>query len=50
MSNLGYIIAAYVITLGALGIYGVHLWSRLHRIERNLTALTTGEREHHGRR
>jgi hypothetical protein len=44
MSNLGYIVAAYVITLGALGIYGVHLWSRLRRLEQDVTALTIGER------
>ncbi len=50
MSNLGYIIAAYMITLGALGIYAVHLWSRLRRLERQVTALTTGRREGYGRR
>jgi hypothetical protein len=49
MSNLGFILAAYVITLGALGIYGIYLWSRLHRIERDVTALTTGERQPYGR-
>ncbi len=50
MSNLGYLIAAYAITLGALGLYGVHLWSRLRRVEEEVTMLTTGERERDGRR
>jgi hypothetical protein len=44
MNNLGFIVAAYVITLGALGVYGVHLWSRLRRLEQGITALTTGEK------
>lgn len=48
MSNMGYIIAAYGITLGALVLYGLHLWSRLHSVERQLTALTADERRHHG--
>jgi hypothetical protein len=49
MTNLGFIMAAYVITLGALGIYGVHLWSRLHRLERDVMALTISERQPDGR-
>jgi hypothetical protein len=48
MSNLGYIIAAYVITLGALAMYGFHLCSRLRAAERELAALTAGERERYG--
>ncbi len=43
MSNLGYIIAAYVITLGALALYGLHLWSRLRSVERELSTLTANE-------
>jgi hypothetical protein len=50
MTNLGFIMAAYVITLGALGVYGVHLWIRLHHLERAVTALTIGERQPDGRR
>jgi hypothetical protein len=50
MTNLGFIMAAYVITLGALGVYGVHLWIRLHHLERDVTALTIGERQPDGRR
>lgn len=49
MTNLGFIMAAYVITLGALGVYGVHLWSRLRHLERDVTALTIGERQPDGR-
>jgi hypothetical protein len=48
MSNVGYIIAAYGITLGALALYGLHLWSRLQAVERQLTTLTADERLHHG--
>ena len=48
MTNLGYIMAAYVITLGALAMYAVHLWRRLRRVEREVTALTAGEREDYG--
>lgn len=48
MSNVGYLIAAYGITLGALLLYGLHLWSRLHSAERQLTTLTANERLHHG--
>jgi hypothetical protein len=49
MTNLGFITAAYVITLGALAVYGVHLWNRLHHLERDITALTIGERQPDGR-
>jgi hypothetical protein len=48
MSNVGYIIAAYVITLGTLALYGLHLWSRLRSVERQLTTLTADERLHDG--
>jgi hypothetical protein len=37
MTNVGYIIAAYVITLGALALYGLQLCSRLRAVERQLT-------------
>jgi hypothetical protein len=50
MSNLGYIVAAYMITLGALGIYSVHLWRRLRRLEQDVTALTADERQRYGHR
>jgi hypothetical protein len=53
MSNLEYIIAAYAITLGALGIYSAHLWRRLRRleqVEQELTMLMTGERGPYGGR
>jgi hypothetical protein len=50
MTNVGYIIAAYVITLGALALYGLQLWSRLRSVERQLAALTTDEGLHYGRR
>jgi hypothetical protein len=49
MTNVGYIIAAYVITLGALALYGLHLWSRMRSVERHLTALTADEERHYGR-
>jgi hypothetical protein len=49
MSNAGFIIAAYVITLGALAVYGLHLWSRLRSTERELTTLTASERMYDGR-
>jgi hypothetical protein len=48
MSNLGYIIAAYAITIGALAIYGLLLWNWLHLAERQLTTLTTTEEERDG--
>jgi hypothetical protein len=43
MSNLGYIVAAYVLTLGALAAYGLLLWHRLRGIEHELTARTSDE-------
>jgi hypothetical protein len=49
MSNVEYIIAAYGITLGALALYGMHLWIRLRSVERQLSALTIDERSQHGR-
>ena len=48
MSNPGYIIAAYVITLGALALYGLHLWRRLRSVEQELARLTAGERAPYG--
>ena len=48
MTNLGYIIAAYAITLGALALYWLHLWSRLRGAERELITLTAGESERYG--
>jgi hypothetical protein len=48
MTNLGYLVAAYAITLGALAAYGVVLWSHLRRAERELAALTGGEGEEYG--
>jgi len=50
MTNVGYIIAAYVITLGALALYGFQLWSRLRSAERQLAASTTDEGLPYGRR
>jgi hypothetical protein len=50
MSNLGYIVAAYAITLGALAVYGLLLWGQLRGAERDLAALTGGEGERHGHR
>jgi len=50
MTNAGYIIAAYVITLGGLALYGLQLWSRLRSVERQLAASTTDEGLHYGRR
>ena len=49
MSNWGYIIAAYGSTLGALAVYGLHLWSRLRSIEQELSTLTASERAPYGR-
>lgn len=40
MTNLGFIIAAYSITLGALAGYGILVWSRLRPLERQLAAVT----------
>jgi hypothetical protein len=48
MSNLGYIIAAYAITLGALSVYGFYLWNRLRLLEQEVGPLTPGEREPYG--
>jgi len=48
MSNLGYIIVAYGITLGVLALYGLYLWSRLRSVEQELTALTASERAPYG--
>jgi hypothetical protein len=50
MTNIGYIAAAYVITLGALALYGLHLWRRLRTVERQLTLWTTDEGLSYGRR
>jgi hypothetical protein len=49
MSNSAYIIAAYGLTLGALAVYGLHLWIRLRAIEQELRTLTAGERAPDGR-
>jgi hypothetical protein len=49
MDKVGFIIAAYGITLAALTLYGLHLWSRLRAVERQLTALTASERVPYGR-
>jgi hypothetical protein len=48
MTNLGYIIAAYLITLGALALYGLHLWRRMRSVEQELGTLTAGERTPYG--
>jgi hypothetical protein len=50
MTNLSYIVAAYTISLGALGLYGVYLWSRLRHLEHDLAMLPGSERVPHGRR
>jgi hypothetical protein len=50
MSNLGYIIAAYAVTLGALALYGLYLWSRLRSVEQELSTLTANEGAPYGRR
>lgn len=39
MTNLGYILAAYSITLAALAGYGILVWSRLRLAERQLAAM-----------
>jgi hypothetical protein len=49
MGNLAFIIAAYMITLGALALYGLHLWSRLRAVERELNGLEAGARDSYGR-
>ena len=50
MTNVGYIIAAYAITLGTLTGYALLVWSRLREAEREVTALTTTEEKRHGLR
>jgi hypothetical protein len=50
MTNLSYIVAAYAISIGALGLYGVYLWSRLRHLEQDLTMLPASERVPYGRR
>jgi hypothetical protein len=50
MNNLGYIVAAYVLTLGALAAYGLLLWRHLRNVEQDLTALTTDEGKRYGQR
>jgi hypothetical protein len=49
MSNVAYIIAAYGITLGALAVYGLYVWSRLRSVEQELSTLTASERALYGR-
>lgn len=48
MSNFAYIMAAYVITLGTLAVYGLLLWQWLHLAERQLTTLRTTEEGRYG--
>jgi hypothetical protein len=50
MTNVGYLTAAYVITLGALALYGLQLWGRLRAVERQLAATTADEGLPYGRR
>jgi hypothetical protein len=50
MTNLEYIVAAYVITLGALALYGLYLWRRLRAVERQVAAWATDEGLRYGRR
>jgi hypothetical protein len=49
MGNVAFIIAAYMITLGALALYGLHLWRRLRTVERELNGLTASARASYGR-
>lgn len=49
MSNVAYIIAAYSITLGALAVYGLYVWSRLRSVEQELSTLATSESALYGR-
>ena len=49
MTNVGYIIAAYAITLGTLTGYALLVWSRLRVVDRELAGLTTTEEGGHGR-
>jgi hypothetical protein len=50
MRNLGYIVAAYVLTLGALAAYGLLLWKRLRGVEQELMAPTSDEGRRYGQR
>jgi hypothetical protein len=50
MSNLGYIVAAYVLTLGAVAAYGLLLWAGLRGVEQELSALTSDEGKPYGQR
>jgi hypothetical protein len=50
MTNLGYIVAAYGITLAALAGYGVLVCCRLRAVERELTALPRGQETRYGQR
>ncbi len=50
MTNLGYIIAAYAITLGTLAGYALLVWSRLRAADRELGTLTTTEEGRRGGR
>lgn len=50
MTKVGYILAAYGITLGALAGYGVLVWSRLRTVERELAAITHGGEGRYGQR
>jgi hypothetical protein len=49
MGNWAFLIAAYTITLGALTLYGLYLWSRLRAVERELNGLTANARASYGR-
>jgi len=49
MTNLGYLIAAYVITLGTLAGYALVVWSRLRAAEHELTTLNNIEEGGHDR-
>ena len=48
MSNGGYIIAAYGISLGAIALYGLYLWRRLRSVERALSTQNATERQSYG--
>jgi hypothetical protein len=50
MNNFGYIVAAYVLTLGAVAAYGLLLWTRLRGVEQELSALTSDEGKRYGQR
>ena len=49
MTNLGYIVAAYLITLGALATYGAWVWRRLCLAEAEVRTLMADkrDRDHH---